>query len=60
MSATIVKNRAYSLLGKYGLRHGFSDVLGKAGRGELDAWSLRLLIDHNWTATLNRSNALRH
>ncbi|MGC8896568.1 MAG: IS110 family transposase, partial [Candidatus Bathyarchaeia archaeon] len=30
-SATMVKNRVHSLLDRYGLRHGFSDVFGKAG-----------------------------
>jgi transposase len=48
-SATIVKNRVHSLLDKYGLRHGFSDVFGKAGMEWLRRVELkpldRLLLD---------------
>ena len=48
-SATIVKNRVHSLLDKYGLKHGFSDVFGKAGMEWLRRVELkpldRLLLD---------------
>jgi transposase len=47
--ATIVKNRVHSLLDRYGLRHGFSDLFGKAGMEWLRRVELkpldRLLLD---------------
>jgi transposase len=48
-TAAMVKNRVHSLLDKYGLKHGFSDVFGKAGmewlkRAELKSLD-RLLLD---------------
>jgi transposase len=49
-TATIVKNRVHALLDMYGLRHGFSDLFGKAGMEWLRSIELspldRLLLDN--------------
>ncbi|MEM3550867.1 MAG: IS110 family transposase [Candidatus Bathyarchaeia archaeon] len=48
-SATIVKNRVHSLLDRYGVKHGFSDLFGKAGMDWLKKLEVkpldRLLLD---------------
>jgi transposase len=43
-TATMVKNLVHSLLDRYGLKHGFSDVFGKAGMEWLKRVELNLLI----------------
>jgi transposase len=49
-TATIVKNRVHALLDRYGLKHGFSDLFGKAGMEWLRSIELspldRLLLDN--------------
>ena len=38
---TGVKNRLHAILSRYGIRHGFSDLFGKAGRAFLEELELR-------------------
>jgi transposase len=50
-TSTIVKNRVHSLLDKYGLKHGFADLFGKAGlewlrRLDLNPLDRLVLDDH--------------
>jgi len=40
-SRTGLKNRVHALLARYGIRHGFSDLFGKAGRAFLTELELR-------------------
>jgi len=58
-TAAMVKNRVHSLLDRYGLKHGFSDVFGKAGMEWLRGLELkpldRLLLD----SFIEQINALR-